>query len=50
MYPLAEFAPLPRKPAGAVGMDRAGRRIGLSDGGNGPEDRLKESFKCNIWM
>jgi hypothetical protein len=44
MYPLAEFAPLLRHPAGAVGMDRADRWIGLSDGGNGLEDRLKENF------
>jgi hypothetical protein len=44
MYPLAEFVPLLRTPAGAVGMDRADRWIGLSDGGNGLEDRLKENF------
>lgn len=44
MYPLAEIAPLLRNPAGAVGMDRADRWIGLSDGGNGLEDRLKENF------
>jgi hypothetical protein len=44
MYPLAEIAPLLRKPAGAVGMDRADRWIGLSDGGNGLEDRLRENF------
>src|SRR6185437_11293927 len=44
MYPLAEIAPLLRKPAGAVGMDRADRWIGLSDGGAGLEDRLKENF------
>ena len=44
MYPLAEIAPLLRKPAGAVGMDRADRWIGLSDGGIGLEDRLKENF------
>lgn len=44
MYPLAEIAPLLRKPAGAVGMDRADRWIGLSDGGVGLEDRLKENF------
>jgi hypothetical protein len=44
MYPLAEIAPLLRAPAGAVGMDRADRWIGLSDGGAGLEDRLKENF------
>jgi hypothetical protein len=44
MYPLAEIAPLLRKPAGAVGMDRADRWIGLSDGGIGLEERLQENF------
>ena len=44
MYPLAEIAPLLRTPAAAVGMDRADRRIGLSDGGIGLEDRLAENF------
>jgi hypothetical protein len=44
LSPLEEFAPLLRKPAGQVGMDRAGRGIGLSDGGNGLEDRLMENF------
>jgi hypothetical protein len=44
LYPLEEFAPLLRAPAGAVGMDRAERWIGLSDGGNGLEDRLRENF------
>ena len=44
MYPLAEVAPLLRDPAGAVGMDRADRWIGLSDGGAGLEDRLRENF------
>ena len=44
MYPLDEFAPLLRTPAGHVGMDRADRWIGLSDGGNGLEDRLRENF------
>ena len=33
-----------RAPAGHVGMDRADRWIGLSDGGNGLEDRLRENF------
>jgi hypothetical protein len=44
LYPLEEFAPRLRTPAGAVGMDRAERWIGLSDGGNGLEERLKENF------
>ena len=44
LYPLEEFAPLLRTPAGHVGMDRADRWIGLSDGGNGLEDRLRENF------
>ena len=44
MYPLEKFAPLLRTPAGHVGMDRADRWIGLTDGGNGLEDRLRENF------
>ena len=44
LYPLEEFAPLLRVPAGHVGMDRADRWIGLSDGGNGLEERLRENF------
>lgn len=44
LYPLAEIAPLLRKPAGRVGMDRADRWLGLSDGGNGLEDRIEENF------
>jgi len=44
LYALEEFAPLLRAPAGHVGMDRADRWIGLSDGGNGLEDRLRENF------
>jgi hypothetical protein len=44
LYPLEQFAPLLRGPAGHVGMDRADRWIGLSDGGNGLEDRLRENF------
>ena len=44
MSPLEEFTPLLRTPAGHVGMDRADRWIGLSDGGNGLEDRLRENF------
>ncbi len=44
MYSLEDFGPLLRTPAGHVGMDRADRWIGLSDGGNGLEDRLRENF------
>src|SRR5262249_51963864 len=44
LYPLEEFAPLLRVPAGHVGMDRADRWIGLSDGGNGLEGRLREKL------
>jgi hypothetical protein len=44
LYPLEEFTPLLRRPAGAVGMDRADRWIGLSDGGAGLEARLTENF------
>jgi hypothetical protein len=44
LYPLEEFTPLLRRPAGDVGMGRADRWIGLSDGGNGLEDRLRENF------
>jgi hypothetical protein len=44
LYPLEEFAPRLRTPAAHVGMDRADRWIGLSDGGNGLEDRLLENF------
>ncbi len=43
--PPEDLAPLPRAPAGHAGMDRADRRIGLSDGGNGPEGRLRENSR-----
>ena len=42
--PWRTSRPLLRTPAGHVGMDRADRWIGLSDGGNGLEDRLRENF------
>ena len=42
--PWRSSRPLLRTPAGHVGMDRADRWIGLSDGGNGLEDRLRENF------
>src|SRR4051812_23246439 len=44
LYPLEEFAPLMRPLAGRVGMDRADRWIGLTDGGAGLGDRLRENF------
>ena len=44
LYPLADFAPLLRRPAGRVGMDLADRWLGLTDGGNGLEERLRENF------
>jgi hypothetical protein len=44
LYALEGFAPLLRAPAGRVGMDRADRWIGLTDGGRGLEDRLRENF------
>jgi hypothetical protein len=44
LYPLEPFTPLLRRPAAHVGMDRADRWIGLSDGGSGLEDRLLENF------
>jgi hypothetical protein len=44
LYPLAEVGPLLRKPAGQVGMDQADCWLGLTDGGNGLEDRLQENF------
>jgi hypothetical protein len=44
LYPLVEIAALLRKPAGQVGMDQADRWLGLTDGGNGLEDRLQENF------
>lgn len=44
LYPLVAFGPLLRKPAGQVGMDQADLWLGLTDGGNGLEDRLEENF------
>ena len=44
LYPLEDFTPLLGGPAGRVGMDRADCWIGLSDGGSGLEDRLRENF------
>jgi hypothetical protein len=44
LYPLAEVGPLLRKQAGQVGMDAADRGLGVTDGGNGLEDRQEETF------
>jgi hypothetical protein len=44
LYPLVDFAPLLRVPAGRVGMDQADRWLGLTDGGIGLEERLRENF------
>jgi len=44
LYALAEVGPLLRKQAGQVGMDAADCWLGLTDGGNGLEDRLEENF------
>jgi hypothetical protein len=44
LYALEDIGPLLRKPAGRVGMERADRWLGLTDGGNGLEDRLEENF------
>jgi hypothetical protein len=44
LYPLEEFVRLLRPLAGRVGMDLADRWIGLTDGGNGLEERLRENF------
>jgi hypothetical protein len=44
LYPLEEFVTLLRPLAGRVGMDLADRWIGLTDGGAGLEERLRENF------
>lgn len=44
LYPLEEFAPLLRPLAGLGGMDQADRWFGLTDGGNGLVERLRENF------
>jgi hypothetical protein len=44
LYGLEEVGPLLRKQAGQVGMGEADCWIGLSDGGSGLEDRLRENF------
>ena len=47
LYALEDFAPLLRAPAGQVGMDRADRWIGISDGGSGLEDRLRPELPAS---
>ena len=44
LYALEDVGPLLRKQAGQVGMGAAACWVGLSDGGNGLEDRLAENF------
>ena len=48
LYKLEEVGPLLRKQAGQVGMDEAECWLGLSDGGNGLEERIKENFPL-VW-
>src|SRR5262245_66312494 len=43
LYPLAEVGPLLRRPAAPVGMEQSDCWWGLTDGGNGLEDRLAEN-------
>ena len=44
LYKLEEVGPLLRKQAAQVGMDEAECWLGLSDGGNGLEERIEENF------
>jgi hypothetical protein len=44
LYALEDVGPLLRRQAAQVGMGEADCWIGLSDGGNGLEDRLQENF------
>ena len=44
LYPLEEVGPLLRPPAGQGGRDQADCWLGLTDGGNGLEDRLAAHF------
>jgi hypothetical protein len=44
LYALPAVGPLLRKQGGQVGMDQADCWIGLSDAGNGLENRLEENF------
>lgn len=49
LYALEAVGPLLRKQAGQVGMDQADCWLGLSDGGNGLEDRVEENFPL-VWV
>jgi hypothetical protein len=44
LYALADLGPLLRKQVGQVSMGEADCWLGLTDGGNGLEDRLEENF------
>jgi hypothetical protein len=44
LYELAELEPLLRRQGAQVGMERAQRWIGLSDGGSGLENFLEQTF------
>jgi Uncharacterised protein family (UPF0236) len=48
LYPLEKVGPLLRHQAAQVGMDQADCWLGLTDGGNGLEDRLAENFPL-VW-
>jgi hypothetical protein len=44
LYPLAEMGPLLRRQAAQVGMEAADLWIGLTDGGSGLEDFVRDNF------
>jgi hypothetical protein len=44
LYPLKDVGPLLRRQAAQVGMEQADCWLGLTDGGNGLEDRVEENF------
>jgi hypothetical protein len=48
LYPLEEVGPLLRRQAAQVGMEQADCWLGLTDGGNGLEDRLAANFPL-VW-
>jgi hypothetical protein len=48
LYRLEEVGPLLRRQAAQVGMDQAECWLGLTDGGNGLEDRIEENFPL-VW-
>jgi hypothetical protein len=49
LYPLEEVGPLLRRQAAQVGMDQAVCWLGLTDGGNGLEERIEENFPL-VWV